>query len=176
MLPSLRCSSSSPVRWRILCMTWCFPGVVLGPKASGQQRLWSLSWVFSTSALLVVLLEEEPRQTSTPTTPITPILGGFSLPRASGPNSQVFYSLPAQPHFPQVPAPATLDLFLVPKHHACWSRTTDIPKQALLLSKRFLLILFPQPAAHFLPTDVVLWFSAYVFHLLDQFCFCFCFF
>ena len=49
------------------------PSIAVGPKAGGHHTMRSLSQVFSTSALLLVVqLEEQPRQTSTSLTPDHP--------------------------------------------------------------------------------------------------------
>ena len=108
---------------------------MVGPKAGGHHTMWSLSRVFSPPALLVVLLEEQPRQTSTSWSPqITPNLEWLIAQRVWTENAGL-YSLPAQPPCLLLLVPATLDL---PKPHACSSRTTHTLKEAPLPSSPLL--------------------------------------
>ena len=116
------------------------PSIAVGPKAGGHHTMRSLSQVFSTSALLLVVqLEEQPRQTSTSLTPDHPKSQVISSPRECGPRTQASaISLPNSLST-ALPAPVTLSLHLLPKPHACSSRAADVPKQVFLPSRPLLL-------------------------------------
>lgn len=104
------------------------------PKASGHQAVRRLSWVFSTSALLAVLLEGQAQETQDVPHPKSWVPSHCPESPDCRPRSSTV-SLLALPHCPPLPIRATLDLHLVSEAHACASRTIHTPKQAFLPCK-----------------------------------------
>lgn len=125
---------------------------MVGPKAGGHHTMWSLSQVFRTSALLlVVLLEEQPRQTSTSLTP-------------DHPKSRVTSHCPESVDWEPSPCPTALSTASPCTSHTkpssgsqtpcvliqnCWCSKASLPPLQTTLA------VFPQPAAHFVSTSLV---------------------